>query len=235
MISEAMIFAAGLGKRMYPLSIKIPKPLLKINRKSLLSNNIDKLIESKVKNIVVNAYKHPNQILKETRNYSENVTVIKEKNRLETGGGFLNAIKQNLFQTNNPVILINGDIFWINKYYNSINIIRKLWNPEKMDMLLSLKRKEDLFGYGGNGDFDFYSSKTRLLELKKKPNSPLVFTGLQIVKQEVVLKKKKFFFSIKEQIIDSGKKRRLYGYIDKNPWFHIGTVKDLESFKVDQK
>ena len=168
MISEAMIFAAGLGKRMYPLSIKIPKPLLKINRKSLLSNNIDKLIESKVKNIVVNAYKHPNQILKETRNYSENVTVIKEKNRLETGGGFLNAIKQNLFQTNNPVILINGDIFWINKYYNSINIIRKLWNPEKMDMLLSLKRKEDLFGYGGNGDFDSYSSKTRLLELKKK-------------------------------------------------------------------
>jgi NDP-sugar pyrophosphorylase family protein len=104
-----------------------------------------------------------------------------------------------------------------------------------MDMLLALKNKEEFFGYSGNGDFDFYSSTSPLLELKKKTNSSLVFTGLQIVKQEVVLKKRKNFFSIKELIIDSAKKRRLYGYIDKNSWFHIGTVKDLESFKVDYK
>ena len=235
MINDAMIFAAGLGKRMHPLTIKTPKPLIKINTKSLLSNNIEKLIESKVKNIVINSYKHSNQIINETKKYSENVRVIKEKDRLETGGGFLNAINKNQFCTKNPVILLNGDIFWINKHYNSINIIRKLWDPNKMDMLLALKNKEEFFGYSGNGDFDFYSSTSPLLELKKKPNSSLVFTGLQIVKQEVVLKKRKNFFSIKELIIDSAKKRRLYGYIDKNSWFHIGTVKDLESFKVDCK
>ena len=235
MINDAMIFAAGLGKRMHPLTIKTPKPLIKINTKSLLSNNIEKLIESKVKNIVINSYKHSNQIINETKKYSENVRVIKEKDRLETGGGFLNAINKNQFYTKNPVILLNGDIFWINKHYNSINIIRKLWDPNKMDMLLALKNKEEFFGYSGNGDFDFYSSTSPLLELKKKTNSSLVFTGLQIVKQEVVLKKRKNFFSIKELIIDSAKKRRLYGYIDKNSWFHIGTVKDLESFKVDCK
>ena len=82
MINDAMIFAAGLGKRMHPLTIKTPKPLIKINTKSLLSNNIEKLIESKVKNIVINSYKHSNQIINETKKYSENVRVIKEKDRL---------------------------------------------------------------------------------------------------------------------------------------------------------
>ena len=170
MISDAMIFAAGLGKRMHPLTIKTPKPLIKINAKSLLSNNIEKLIESKVKNIVINSYKHSNQIIKETKKYSENVRVIKEKDRLETGGGFLNAINKNQFYTKNPVILLNGDIFWINKYYNSINIIRKLWDPNKMDMLLALKNKEEFYGYNGKGDFDFYITTSLLLELKKKTN-----------------------------------------------------------------
>ena len=155
MINDAMIFAAGLGKRMHPLTIKTPKPLIKINTKSLLSNNIEKLIESKVKNIVINSYKHSNQIINETKKYSKNVRVIKEKDRLETGGGFLNAINKNQFCTKNPVILLNGDMFWINKHYNSINIIRKLWDPNKMDMLLALKNKEEFFGYSGNGDLIF--------------------------------------------------------------------------------
>ena len=88
MINEAMIFAAGLGKRMRPLSLNRPKPLIKINNGSLLSNNINKLVKSKIKNIIVNAYHHPQKIVEETKNYSKQVRVLVEKERLETGGGF---------------------------------------------------------------------------------------------------------------------------------------------------
>ena len=93
MISQAMIFSAGLGKRMLPLTESTPKPLIKINNKSLLKNNIEKLIESKFRNIVVNAYLHSDKIINETKMF-ESVKVIVEAERLETGGGLLNAINE---------------------------------------------------------------------------------------------------------------------------------------------
>lgn len=231
MINEAMIFAAGLGKRMRPLSLNRPKPLIKINNGTLLSNNINKLVKSKIKNIIVNAYHHPQKIIEETKNYSKQVRVLVEKERLETGGGFLNAIKNKCFFTDNPILLVNGDIFWINKYYNSINFIRDLWNPKKMDILICLKKREEFFGYRGTGDFDCPNPTDTLLKLQSKKESPYVFTGLQIIKQEIVVKKRKKKFSIREQIIESARKKRLFGYVDKNSWFHIGTVKDYEQFR----
>ena len=67
--------------------------------------------------------------------------VIIEKERLETGGGLLNAIKNNSFDEVNPIVLLNGDIYWIDQNYKSLEIIQKLWDPSKMDLLLCLKKE----------------------------------------------------------------------------------------------
>ncbi len=230
MISQAMIFSAGLGKRMLPLTETTPKPLVKINNKSLLKNIIEKLIESKFRNIVVNAYRHPEKIINETRDF-DSVKVIVEPDRLETGGGLLNAINENYFLKNTPIVLINGDIFWYDKNYRSIDKIISLWNPYKMDMLLCLKKKEDFFGYNGNGDFDLERHNSSSCKLEKNQNPMYAYTGLQIIKQDVVKNIKKNYFSLREQILKSLDKGRLFGYVDKNQWFHIGTVKDLKKFK----
>ncbi len=230
MISQAMIFSAGLGKRMLPLTESMPKPLIKINNKSLLKNNIEKLIKSKFRNIVVNAFHHSEKIVNETKMF-KSVKVIVENKRLETGGGLLNAIKEKYFLENTPIVLLNGDIFWYDKNYKSIDKIISLWNPEEMDMLLCLKRKDDFFGYNGNGDFDLKSGNSSSSKLEKNKNPLYAYTGLQIIKQNIIKNTKKKCFSLKEQIFRSLENKRLFGYIDENEWFHIGTVKDLKDFK----
>ncbi len=230
MISQAMIFSAGLGKRMLPLTESIPKPLIRINNKSLLKNNIEKLIESKFRNIVVNAHHHSEKIIKETKIF-KSVKVIIETERLETGGGLLNAINEKYFCENSPIVLLNGDIFWYDKKYKSIDKIISLWNPNKMDMLLCLKRKEDFIGYDGNGDFDLKSDNESISKLEKNQNPLYAYTGLQIIKQDVIKNIKKKYFSLKEQILRSLERKKLFGYIDENQWFHFGKVEDLKRFK----
>ena len=140
-----MIFAAGLGKRMLPLTNKLPKPLIKVRRKSMLKNNIEKLLDAEFKNIVINAFYYPQKIMDEVKSYTPIVKVIVEEERLETGGGLLNAINNGSFDLSSPIILLNGDIFWIDQDYKSIEMIQKLWNPLKMDLLLCLKEKKSLF------------------------------------------------------------------------------------------
>ena len=196
MISQAMIFSAGLGKRMLPLTKNTPKPLIEINNKSLLKNNIEKLIESKFKNIVVNAYHHSEKIINETKMF-KSVKVIVEAERLEKGGGLLNAINEKYFRENSPIVLLNGDIFWYDKKYKSIDKIISLWNPHKMDMLLCLKRKEDFFGYNGNGDFDLQSDNFSSSKLEIKKNPSYANTGLQIIKQDIFKDINKNCFSLK--------------------------------------
>ena len=122
MISQAMIFSAGLGKRMLPLTENTPKPLIEINNKSL-KNNIEKLIESRFKKIVVNAYHHSEKIINETKMF-KSVKVIVEAERLETGGGLLNAINEKCFIENTPIVLLNGDIFGMTR--NISQLIKSL-------------------------------------------------------------------------------------------------------------
>lgn len=232
MINEAMIFSAGLGKRMLPLTKAMPKPLVKINNNSLLKNNIEKLIQSDFKNIVVNAFNFPEQIISETSEFPY-VQVLIEEERLETGGGLLNAIKKKYFKKKSPIVLLNGDIFWYNKDYNSIDKIKSLWNPNKMDILICLKKKKDFLGYDGDGDFELKKSDYLYHLLEKKKLASYAFTGLQIIKQEIFKDIKKKSFSIREQIFESLKNEKLFGYVDTNPWFHIGTLDDLKKFKKE--
>ena len=93
-INEAMIFAAGFGKRMLPLTKKIPKPLLKINNKSIISYQIERLLELNFKNILVNGHHLIEELNNELKIYKPYVKVIHEKKILETGGGLLNSISK---------------------------------------------------------------------------------------------------------------------------------------------
>ena len=96
MIKQAMIFAAGLGKRMLPVTKWVPKPLVKINDKSLLVNNVKKLLEHNFDEITINAYHFPEKIIKEVKQFKTKVNVVIEEERLETGGGLINCLKKTI-------------------------------------------------------------------------------------------------------------------------------------------
>ena len=98
-------------------------------------------------------------------------------------------------------------------------------------MLLCLKKKEDFCGYNGEGDFNLQSDSLSSSKLEIKKNPLYAYTGLQIIKQDIIKDIKKNCFSLKVQILKSLEKKKLFGYIDENQWFHIGTVEDLKKFK----
>ncbi len=234
MVKQSMIFAAGLGKRMLPITSSLPKPLIKINNKSILKTNIEKLLKVGFKKIVVNAFHFPEKIKTEVKDYYPTVEVVIEKERLETGGGVLNAINKDYLEGKEPLLLINGDIIWVNQIYESLNKIQNIWDSNYMDILLCLTKKENFFGYNGKGDFELSNPKKKVSKIFLKKNCAYAFTGLQIIKPELIsIEKKKF--SIRETIYKLCDQKKAFGYIDENPWFHIGTYKDLKKFEDNFK
>jgi len=231
MVKQAMIFAAGMGKRMLPLTETIPKPLVKINQDSLLVNNIKKLIQSNFDPIVINTFHFPGKIIDEVKDFKNHVNIVIEDIRLETGGGLLNCLKKKYLSWHSPILLLNSDVFWIDNFYSTLDLILENWNPKIMDLILCMKKKKELYGYKGKGDFNLYKNISEYEKLIFSDNPDLVFTGLQIINPKILIKQKKKIFSLKESIIEGVERGKAYGLIDKNPWFHIGTVKDLNSIR----
>ena len=143
MVKQAMIFAAGMGKRMLPITETTPKPLVKINQDSLLVNNIKKLIKSNFNSIVINTFHFPEKIIAEVKDYKNYVKVVIEEERLETGGGLLNCLKKKNLSWESPILLLNSDVYWIDNFHSSIELILENWNPEFMDLVLCMKKKKN--------------------------------------------------------------------------------------------
>jgi MurNAc alpha-1-phosphate uridylyltransferase len=112
MIKQAFILAAGRGERMRPLTDSMPKPLVKISGKSMLDRAIEKVVAiAEIEKIVVNAFYLSEMIENHIANLGNNKIIVStEKNKLETGGGLLQALK--FFNSQEPILLINSDIVW---------------------------------------------------------------------------------------------------------------------------
>ena len=228
-INEAMIFSAGFGKRMYPLSTKVPKPLLKVNGKPIIFYIIEDLINLNFKNVVINTHHLSEKFHDELKPYSRIIKIVFEEEILDTGGGFLNAIKRNYFYNlKSPKVLINGDILWKKTVNSPIKNILRNWNEETMDLLLCLIKKRYFFGYKGRGDFNLEEPQKEISRLKIEQQKDFVFSGLQIVKPILLQKKNKKKFSMRE-IFFSNIKKKIYGINDKNEWYHISEPDDLKN------
>ena len=228
-INEAMIFSAGFGKRMHPLSTKVPKPLLKVNGKPIISYIIEDLINLNFKNIVINTHHLSERFHDELKPYSRIIKIVFEEEILDTGGGFLNAIKRNYFSNlKSPKVLINGDVLWKKTVNSPIKNILRNWNEETMDLLLCLIKKRYFFGYKGEGDFNLEEPQKVISRLRLEQQKDFVFSGLQIVKPILLQKKNKKKFSMRE-IFFSNIKKKIYGINDKNEWYHISEPDDLKN------
>ena len=230
--NEAMILSAGYGKRMLPLTNSIPKPLAKINGIPILHHLIRRLKSHNINKIVINSF-HLHEVLKKSvfETFSDYVEIIVEKELLETGGGVLNAIEKKVIGSKNtPFYVINGDIFWIQK--ETISVFEKLykyWNNKNMDILILLNKKENLFGYEGKGDFNFLeNSKHCGIVNKKGLDKKFVFSGVQLINPKIFNNIKNKIFSFNELFNLLIKKQRLFGLVDENEWFHIGTIRHLK-------
>lgn len=225
---NAMILAAGFGQRMLPLTLKVPKPLVHVDNKPLIFHTIDKLRNEKVKNILINTHYLSKKLTTAVKSKYADIGILYEKEILETGGGVFNALKSNFFiNPHTPILVINGDIFWIENDESLFSQISNVWNNDLMDVLLVLEHKEKLKGYSGNGDFCFKNKKNEIGKITRKTKNDFVFCGIQILHPRVFREIKYKKFSLKEIYLSLIKSGRIYGTIDNNTWFHISTPEDL--------
>ena len=173
-----MILAAGLGKRMQPITLKTPKPLIQIGDKSLLDRAIDLLINHGVDEIAINVHHLADQVKDfiNKKKYKVKIKIFHEKDTLlDTGGGILNATKS----FKEPFVVVNPDTLWSNAYLSELRFLEDLYFQHKRACLL-LVNKNLSFDSSFKGDFNLQDSM-----VSRDDNNKFVFTGLQILDYSV--------------------------------------------------
>ena len=217
-LDTAIIFSAGFGTRMSPITDKTPKPLVTVGNKTLLDHTINLAKNGHVNKIFINTHYLSTQIEKHVENINNIKVNFEHPEILDTGGG-LKAISPQIKKS--PIFTSNVDCIW--KGPNPFEILRKSWCGKKMDSLLMLIPVKNTIGYTGNGDFQ--KNKNGLVSRNK--TSELVYSGLQIIKHELCLENPKTVFSLNEIWDDLILKEKLYGIIYKGIWADVGTKKNI--------
>ena len=219
-IKKAIILGAGFGKRMYPITKKIPKPLVKINGITLLENSIKFLISLGIKHIVINAHHLHKEIVNfvKRKRFSSKINVVVEKRKiLNTGGGILNASKQFKKQI---FFVLNPDTLWRKGYKNEFRKLEKVYlKNKKPTMLLVSKTKS--YDRSFRGDFNLNSKN----EILRQKNNKFIFTGAQIINRSVFKKRKIKPFSMNKIWDDLIKNKELIGIVSRQKFFHINNHK----------
>ena len=221
MIKKAMILAAGFGKRIRPLTLKHPKPLLKIGNETLLSNALKFLELFGIKQAVINVHYLGEQIVDYINRNQFNLTIniVKEKDKiLNTGGGVLNAIQ---YFSNEPFLIINPDTIWNSHYLEELKLMQKVFFENKKKCLLLVVNKKKSFDQSLNGDFNL---KNNLINRKDRDNLNCIYTGLQIIKPEVFNGLSEEVFSINRIWDKLIQKNELYGMESNISFLHVSTL-----------
>jgi N-acetyl-alpha-D-muramate 1-phosphate uridylyltransferase len=222
MIKKAMVLAAGFGKRLNPLTLSCPKPLLKFGNETLLFNTLKFLELAGIEQAIINVHYLAEQIEDyiHDKKFKIKIEIIKEnKEILDTGGGILNVIEK---FSNEPFLTINPDTIWSSEYLKELDMMKKIFfgNKEIQCLLLVVNKKKS-YDSSIIGDFEL---NQKLINRKNKNNLDYIYTGLQIIKPEVFLNLKYKVFSINkiwDQLILN---KKLYGMKSDIDFLHVSTL-----------
>ena len=217
-IKKAMILAAGLGTRMQPLTLKTPKPLIKIGKHNLLERSINLLIEHGIKELVINVHHLAEQIENFIKNKGLKIKIIisDERNELlDTGGGIFKGTES---FNDDPFIVINPDTVWSNKYKDELNLLEKLYSESKKICLL-LVDKSFSFDSSFKGDFNVYDNNG----ISRNNKNQFIFTGMQILNRKIFKETKKKIFSMNEIWDDLISKKNILALKSNQKFYHLNS------------
>ena len=216
-IKYGMILAAGLGRRMLPLTLKTPKPLLEINNSTLLERAINLLINHGVQEININVHYLSNQIQTfiNNKNFQVKITISNEdKLLLDTGGGVLKGT-QNF--GDNPFFVVNPDTVWSKRYLEELKRLEVIYFENKKPTLLLVKKKLSIDS-SFKGDFNLNNKK-----ISKDNENQFIFTGLQITNRSVLINEKTEVFSMNKIWGKLIKEKNLQGLESNQKFYHLNT------------
>lgn len=229
-----MIFCAGFGTRLKPLTDFCPKPLLPLNKQSCLERILKTLNLLKFEKIIINTHYLAEQFLPLQKQYA-NIHLINEHDILETGGGIINAIPH----LDENILMINGDI-WCENLYDILEHMISVYNENGHDNLLGLVHKKDALFFEGKGDYFIEKTTNNYSQIKHKTfknqqEAPYIFSGIQLWKKKYIRQHqpKEKRFSMRYYFDCADKNNSLYGIIIQQKWCDIGTFevfKKMENF-----
>jgi MurNAc alpha-1-phosphate uridylyltransferase len=219
----AMIMAAGLGKRMRPLTATRPKPLVKVGGEALIDHVFDRLRAAGIKRAIVNVHYLPDQMeahLKARVKDMELVISDERKQLMETGGGLVQA--RDLIG-DKPFVCVNSDNLWVDGPIDAIRQLAAQWDDDRMDALLLLVPLARANSHRGQGDF--HLDPFGRIVGRRKPGrlAPFVYTGVQILSPRVIRDWPEGPFSTNlfwNRALEAG---RLWGVVHQGLWFDIGS------------
>ena len=221
-IKTALILCAGYGKRLNPLTLVEPKPLLKVNDITLLENCINLTKSLGIKKIILNTFYLKEKIERfvETKKINLDVTIINDgKKILNTGGGILNMMNSS---NDSDFLILNPDTVWSQGYLEKIRNMEDFYFTNQIKNILLLVNKNLSFDKKLKGNFNLLKNK-----IKKDLKNDLIYTGCQIMNKELFDLYSVSDFSITEVWNQLISKNELYGYESLEKFYHLT---DLEVY-----
>jgi MurNAc alpha-1-phosphate uridylyltransferase len=221
-IESAMVMAAGIGKRMRPLTATRPKPLVRVAGKALIDHSLDRIEAAGIGHVVVNVHYLADALEAHLAAQKRSFTIAVSDERsqlLETGGGMMKALP---LLTGDPILIVNSDNIWTDGPQDSIANLARHWDDAKMDALLLVIRQASASGHGGKGDFHM-DPNGQLSRRKAGRVAPFVYTGIQLISRRLLVDAPDGPFSTNilwDRAIAAG---RLYGLSHMGQWFDVGT------------
>ena len=218
----AMVMAAGLGKRMLPLTATTPKSLIDVAGRKLIDHMIDHLADAGIARAVVNVHYLPEQIEAYLAGRSDPVIVFSDERDelLETGGGMVKAWRAGLLP--DPFFCVNSDNVWIDGPRNTLLDLSDAWDPARMDALLLVVRHPVAHNYDGKGDFHL-DPIGRISRRRPGRVAPYIYTGIQLVSHRLLRDAPEGPFSTNLLWTRAIEEGRLFGWVHTGQWFEVGT------------
>ena len=222
-INTALILCAGFGKRLNPLTLKKPKPLLQIKNQTILESCIYTVIKLKVENIFLNTFYLSEQINEfiKNKNFPVKINIIRDgRDILDTGGGVLNMINHS---DSSDFFVFNPDTVWNENYVSEINDMQKYYFQNELSNILLLVNKKLSFDNNLEGDFDLKDNI-----IKKNVEKNFIYTGCQILNKSLFNEYEVENFSVAKIWNKLLLKQQLNGFESTNKFYHLT---NLEIFK----
>jgi len=218
-INTALVLCAGYGKRLNPITLSKPKPLIEINQITLLKNTLNLINSLGIKNILINTFYLSDQIndYVSKLNLTLSPQIIHDGERiLNTGGGILNLLN-NSDQEN--FLIFNPDTIWNENYVQEIENMKNFYFENNIRNILLVVEKSKSFDERMKGDF---SNENRILSKSGKKN--YIFTGCQILNRKIFENYKISNFAINEIWEKMIFNKELYGYQSEEKFIHLADI-----------
>ena len=219
----AMVMAAGLGKRMRPLTATRPKPLVEVAGKPLIDHVFDRLRAAGVARAIVNVHYLADTLEAHVTNAFEGIEVVVSDERgqlMETGGGLVQARE---LLGDDPVLVVNSDNLWLDGPVDAIRLLAHRWDDAEMDALLLVVPYARANNHNGQGDFRVAADGRIVGRRRAGATAPFVYTGIQILHPRIIRDWPEGPFSTNlfwDRAIAEG---RAYAQVHQGMWFDVGT------------